>query len=273
MEDFVNDGVKDQELAAPENVTTDLSESESTELSENNQDVAEPESGKTEEDSRFAAVRRAAEESARKKYEARLSAQDERIRQVFGNVVNPATGKPVQTVDEYTSVMQQSQRVAVENQMKEKGIDPSLINQMIRNSPEMVQAQQILAQNQMAEADRRIKDDLKIVSAIDPSIQTAEDLAAHESYDTVVRYVQRGLSLADAFKLANYDRLTGQRAEAAKQAAINAAKSTSHLQTTPAGNGGSDNMIDIPSDEIATWREYYPGLSDGELKKKYNQIL
>ena len=53
--------------------------------------------------------------------------------------------------------------------MKEKGIDPQLIENMIRTSPEIIQAQQILEQNQKAEADRMLERDLKSVSAIDPS--------------------------------------------------------------------------------------------------------
>jgi len=41
-----------------------------------------------------------------------------------------------------------------------------------------------------------------------------------------------------------------------------------------ATNGVSDasNDVDIPSNSIATWREYYPGLNDSELRKKYNSI-
>ena len=35
----------------------------------------------------------------------------------------------------------------------------------------------------------------------------------------------------------------------------------------------SSNLADIPENEISKWREYFPGLSDEELKKKYNQTL
>ena len=156
--------------------------------------------------------------------------------------------------------------------LAEKGIDPAFIEQIINNSPAMIQAQQILEERNRAEVQRRLDDDLKIVSQMAPDIKSIKDIENHSSYPVVLQYVEKGLSLPEAFKLANYDSLSNKSTEAAKQAAINQAKSKGHLETTNSVSGSSD-LVDIPDSEISTWRDYYPGLSDAELKKKYNRTI
>lgn len=265
-------GAEVQEVAEPD-ATKNQSDSTEGDVSGNNPDEPVDNKQEDDEDARFAAVRRKAEYDAKVKYDAQIAEYNKKIQNVFGGLQNPKTGQPVQNIDDYINAVQAQNRSAIEGQMKEKGIDPQLIENMIRTSPEIIQAQQILEQNQKAEADRMLERDLKSVSAIDPSIQSMDDLSKHESFQTILGYVNNGLNLVDAFKLANYESLTSKKSEAAKQAAINAAKSTSHMATTPSGNSSGDGLVDIPGDEISTWRDYFPGLSDSELKKKYNETL
>lgn len=265
-------GAEVQEVAEPD-VTENQSDSTESGAGGDNPDETPDNPQTDDEDARFAAVRRKAEYDAKLKYDAQIDAYNKKIQSAFGNLQNPKTGKPVQSIDDYINAVQAQNRAAIEGQMKEKGIDPQLIENMIRTSPEIIQAQQILEQNQKAEADRMLEQDLKAVSAIDPSIQSMDDLSKHESFQTVLGYVNNGLNLVDAFKLANYESLTSKKSEAAKQAAINAAKSTSHMTATSSGNSGGEELVDIPGNEIATWREYFPGISDSELKKKYNETL
>ena len=84
---------------------------------------------------------------------------------------------------------------------------------------------------------------------------------------------KHGLSLPEAFKLANYDSIATRKAEAAKQAAVNQAKGKNHMEQSGNGTSTSENEVDIPQSEIQIWREYYPGLSDAELKNKYNRTI
>ena len=119
---------------------------------------------------------------------------------------------------------------------------------------------------------KQLDEDMKAVTAMAPEIKSLEDLEKHESYASVLEYVNKGLRLPDAFKLANFDSISTRQTAAAKQAAINQTRSKGHLETTTSVSNNS-SLVDIPENEISKWREYFPGLSDEELKKKYNQTL
>ena len=158
--------------------------------------------------------------------------------------------------------------------MRSKGIDPKIIDEMIQASPVIRQANQIMQDSLRNEAEQKLAADIKAVSEIDPSIKSEADIANLETYPQILDLVTKhGLSLLEAFKLANYESIATKKAEAAKQAAVNQAKGKSHMEQSGNGASTSENEVDIPQSEISTWREYYPGLSDAELKKKYNRTI
>ena len=81
--------------------------------------------------------------------------------------------------------------------------------------------------------------------------------------------VQKGNSFLDAFRLANYDRLTAQAAEAAKQQAQNLSRSKDHLTATTGQRGGG--AISVPPDELRMFRELNPGASEADIQAYYNK--
>ena len=265
------EGVNVQEVAAPDATDNNVVESSS----ESTVEVGVTESNDTssvhdqkqddELNAKFAAVRRKAEEDSRKRI-------DGEFKRLFGNVQNPVTGRNIETYEDYLQAVEYQQRAVRDKLLEDKGIDPALIEQMINNSPVIRQAQQVLEENSRTEAKRKLEADLKLVSQIDPTIKNLDDLEKHASYQDVLRYVKNGLSLPDAFKLVNFDSISTKNSEAAKQAAINQTRSKSHLEKT-SGISDSSTLVDIPESEISTWRDYYPGLSDAELKKKYNRTI
>ncbi len=273
---FAEGGEEVQEVTAPaeqEEVTVNNTDG-GAEDSVTDEPAAEPTTGKTEEDSRFASVRRKAEEDARQRYEAQSQAVNAEVKRLFGGLKNPETGKPIETLDEYLKVADTQQRMAREQELRTKGIDPRMIDEMIQNSPAIIQANQIMQDNLRNQAAQKLAADIKAVSEIDPTIQSEADIVNLETYPQILNLVtNHGLSLPDAFKLANYESIATRKTEAAKQAAVNQAKGKSHMEQSGAGAAASDNSVDIPQSEIETWRSYYPGLSDAELKKKYNRTI
>lgn len=262
-----------QEVAEPVETATEVVEEpvdsvgESAENGANEQEVAEPAVQSPEVNAQYAAARRRAEEETQK----RINGEFKRL---FGNVVNPVTGKNIETYQDYIQAVEHQQRAAQNQMLEEKGIDPALIEQMINNSPAMRQAQQVLEENNRAEARRRLEEDIKIVSQIAPDIKSVADLEKHPSYATVLEYVQKGnLSLPDAFKLANFDSLSAKNTEAARQAAINQARSKNHMETTNSVSTGSETLVPIPDSVLAKWKRSYPELSLEQLTQKYNSIL
>ena len=80
------------------------------------------------------------------------------------------------------------------------------------------------------------------------------------------------MKLHDAFRLANYQQLTSNNADAARQAAINQARGKTHMQTTTEGVSKSDGMAEIPASELPRWKAFFPDASMKELKEKYNRV-
>jgi len=270
MEDLTNvststveESVNTQEAAEPvnESVVTE------TEPTSGVEEVKEPQSA--EVNSQFAAARRKAEEESANK----INGINNEFKRLFGNIVNPVTGKNIESYTDYIQAVEYQRKEATNKMLQEKGIEPSVIERLINESPTMRQAQQILEDNKKAEASRQLEADLKVLSAIEPSIKTIDDVANHPSYDKVLGYVQNGLGLADAFKLANFDSLASKKSEAVKQAAVNQAKSKNHMETTNGVAVASETLAPIPPGVLGKWRSAYPELSMEQLTKKYNDSI
>ena len=119
-----------------------------------------------------------------------------------------------------------------------------------------------------------IDNELAIIHELDPSITTASDLANVENFAEIESYWKRGYTISDAFKLANFGKVSKQSIDAVKQSAINQAKSKSHLTSTQSvADEAGKELVDIPQDELRYWKECYPDLSMKELKAKYNSTL
>ena len=228
----------------------------------------------TEEDARFASVRRKAEADAKAKYEAQLAQANAEFKRLFGEYTNPLTGKPIESAADYIAAFEAQQRQQRDAELRAKGIDPKMIEDAINNSPIVRQAEAMNRQFMEAEAQRQLASDIKAIGEIDPTIKSEADLLNHPSYQKVFDLVSKnGLSLTDAYKLANYSELSAKQNAAVKQAAINQAKGKAHMEATGSGHSTDDNLVEVPASTLAIYREAYPGLSDSELKLKYNEFL
>ena len=274
--DGLNESVNTQEVAEPVETTAEVVEEpvnaveeSSAEVGEKEQEPAAPAAQSQELNAQFAAARRKAEED----YQRRMSGIDGEFKRLFGNQVNPVTGKPISTVADYLQAVEHSQRIAQEEQLRSKGIDPAMIQEMVNNAPAVRQAQQYLQITRQEEARKSLEADFKEITKIDPSIKSMDDLQKHASFNTVLAYVRdNGLKLHEAFRLANYQQLSSNNADAARQAAINQARGKTHMQTTTEGVSKSDGMAEIPASELPKWKAFFPDASMKELKEKYNRV-
>ena len=228
----------------------------------------------TEEDARFASVRRKAEAEAKAKYDAQIAQANAEFKRLFGDYTNPITGKPIESAADYLAAFEAQQRQQMDNELRQKGIDPKMIEDAINNSPIVRQAEAMNRQFLQAEAERQLASDIKAIGEIDPAIKSEADLLNHPSYQKVFELVSKnGLSLTDAYKLANYSELSAKNNAAVKQAAINQAKGKAHMEATGSGHSTDDNLVDVPASTMQVYREAYPGLKDSEIKLKYNEFL
>ena len=233
------------------------------------QEPAEPVTPQTPEvNAQFAAARR--------KAEAEMRARDMKIANLCRDVVNPETGKPIQSVDDYIAALDAQQRMNTEQMLREKGIEPSVLDEAINRNPVVMQAMQVMEQQKQEEMDRQIANDIQAIGKLNPAIKSIDDLSKDESFVSVYERWQKSNfteSLYDIYRLVNFDKLTSQKADAAKQAAINQARGKNHMEPTSSGVNQNDNLQDIPESELAVWKEYYPNATMTELKQKYNATL
>ena len=149
--------------------------------------------------------------------------------------------------------------------------------QFVEGLPEVKQAKEAQAAAETAarqareqQAKLKVEEQLKEISALDPTIKELKDLAKMETYPKFYELVKRGNSLTDAFKLANYDALTGRAAAASRQAAINSAQGKQHLSPTTQRGAGA---VSVPADVKAEYLAFNPDATDAEIQQHYNRYM
>lgn len=217
-----------------------------------------------EENSKYAAARRAAE--------AEIRNRDAEFARRFSGFSNPITGAPILSERDYFAALDAQEELNQRQQLEQQGIDIDTLNNLISNNPAVRQAQAIIERTQQQEHERRFYAEMQAISQIDPDIQNVNDLLSQENANDVLAKVNAGYNLVDAYKLVNFEKLAGRQAQASKQAAINAAKSKNHMTPTGGVADTSDDM-QIPANQLDNWRSMYPGVSDKELNKKYTRVM
>lgn len=253
-----------------------VNETESAEQSEGDEEGSDEEGGEDdseeeperdyEHDRQMAAARRAGEQEARAKYDAMAA-------ELCKGKVNPVTGEPIRNLDEYFDAISAQRRQSIQSELQEKGVDPSMIDAYIANSPEIQAQKQMLAQMQERDAHNRVREDVKTIMSLDKAYATEEDLIASEGFKRAVDMCNkiRGLDLVSAYKSVNFDSLRSEGVKAAKQAAINETKGKGHLTTNSKTQKGSAEM-EVPEAELWKWKKFYPNKSTKELNALYAKV-
>lgn len=206
--------------------------------------------------------------AARRKSEERIKAIDAEYARRFGHLNNPITGQPIRSQADYLAALDAQEELQAKEQLQQNGVDPSLLDKLIANNPAVRQAQEVMQQAQRFQLINDINNQVAELSQIDPSIKSLETIPP----DVIALSADRNMSLVDAYKLVNFGKVSTAQQAALTQQAINQAKGKSHLNpvngvTTP------DEGVDIPQQELAMWREYFPDKSEAELKKLYNKTI
>lgn len=226
------------------------------------EDASAQQPWKNQQNAGFAAARRQAE--------AELRARDARYAERFKGFTNPLTGAEIRSEADYFAALDAQEELSRRQELEQAGIDPSVLDELIARNPAIRQAQQILAQTQEQENVRQLEAELEQLNKLDPSVKTIDDILQSPSRGAILKKVNAGYSLLDAYKIVNFDKLTTANTAASKQAAINAMRGKEHM--TPTG-GVTDTSTDmeIPVAELGRWKEMFPDASEKELKEKYTR--
>ena len=256
-----------EETATPEEETTESEEATTVEEESGND---EPQPQSDEDNARYAAIRRRAEEDAKRRYESEQKARNQRIAAMCQGITHPVTGKPITTEDEYLDALEIQQRQARERELQDKGVDPRIIDQMIAQNPVVMQAQQVIEQNRMSMAEQQLQSDIASISKYDPNIKGIDDLAAMPNFPEIVDRVSKGQTLLDAYKSANFDAFMQHTNEAARQQAINQMRGKQHLPSQSQSVATNEEYVEVPADIMSRWKS--EGKTEKQIRELYKSV-
>lgn len=271
-------GEKEQEAAEPAvDTQTQTGDGDAAEAADDSAEEGETDAEQTpEERAQFAAARRKAEaERDAAVTQAKQEAQRV-IDEAFKNsgLTNPYTKKPITTKAEYDEYRQRFETEKKARVLKKSGMTDEEFNEFVASLPEVREArekseQAETAQKQAQEAQAKLKVDeqLKEITAIDPSIKELKDIAKLPTYPRFYELVKKGNSLSDAFRLANIDKLTQSAAQASRQAALTATAGKQHMARTATRGAGA---VSVPQDVRDAYLAFNPGATDAEIQQHYN---
>lgn len=231
-----------------------------------------------------AAARRRAEQQAAIDEAVRKAVQEEKERaagEMSGffkraNLKNTLTGEDITTMEEFEAWEKAFSASKLQKDLKEGKLTPESLEAVIAENPVVKRAQELIRQQEEAAraaeisaAQARVDAELLEIRKLDPGVRSVEDLLHMPTAKEFYALVQKGNSFLDAFRLANYERLTVQAAEAARQQAQNLSRSKDHLTATTGQRGGG--AISVPPDELKLFREINPGASEAEIQAYYNK--
>lgn len=264
-------GVTESEPAEPTDASVESSTT--TEAGEASQESNDSNVQSAEENAKYAAARRKAEAEFAQ-YKANEDAEYARR---FGDYENPITHQPIRSKKDYFDALDAQEELKRNAELQEKGIDPKvfedMVNRQVNNNPVVVQAQQVMQMEQQRQIEATLENDMKVISSLNPNLKTVNDVMNLPNADRLVSLVQTGLTLADAYKVANFDDLMAGKSASAKQAALNTMNGTSHLTQTDSLASAENGEVEIPNNELDAWKRAFPHASMAELRKKYNSTL
>jgi len=257
----------EESATSQEDEVTEADETETVEEDGND----EPQEQSAEENARYAAIRRRAEEDARRRYESEFNQMNNQIAAMCQGVTHPITGQPITNVRDYVDALSIQQRQAQEQELQEKGIDPGLIDRMIAQNPVVMQAQRVIEQTNVNNAAYALQNDIAELSKIDPNIKGPQDLANIPNMDAIVTLIaNNGLSLVDAYKTVNFDNFMQHTNDAARQQAINQMRGKQHLASQPTGVATENDDVEVPADIMSRWKS--EGKTEKQVRELYKKV-
>lgn len=289
--DTAGAGENVQETAAPAVTGTDPTtvSTEPTAGSAGNEDADDDDGvGKqtqTPEERRANAARRRQQEQQQaieRAVEAERNKQkeefDKKMQSFFdrAGLKNSFTGEPITNMEQFQAWDKQYREDQLKKGLQSGKLTPEILNEVIDSHPVVQKAKDLVSRSeeqtraaQIAAAEVKVKSQLEEISKLDPSIKTVEDLLNAPNAKEFYALVKQGNSLVQAFRLANFDRLVKESADAARQQAVSNTRGKDHLQAT--GNSRGAGAAPVPGDELAMYRLLNPHATEAQIQAHYNK--
>ena len=241
-----------EEVVTPQETPEVVETTESVENSESVQTEVAPVTEEKapqskEENSKYAEVRRKAEQRGR----------DEFISKKFGEY-------GIHTEAEYDAAIAERENKELLAKLKEGDADPNEIyKQMKENDPEIKAMREKDHKTFLDSQMKQLNDDLKALG-VDETITSMDDIAKLESADQIIDYVKKGISLSEAYKLANYKELLQKDRDKIQQETIN--------KIAANGTSSPGSLSDTGETPSFFTREQVDAMSQKEVNKNLDLI-
>lgn len=140
-------------------------------------------------------------------------------------------------------------------------------NPDIRNAREAaIRIQQEEQRAKIESGKSRLQSDIDQLNKEYPNcgIKKPEDITDSK----MIGYMRKGLSVGDAYYLANKDSIAQAQAAGIRQAVVNQANGKSHLKTV---SGGTTGEFEVPDDIISEYRHFFPDWTEKQIVENYKK--
>lgn len=265
-----------QETSTESSELTDTSETstestESMDQSEGSTDVEVDTKPKQtpEQDRAYAELRRKAEAAERLATETKAQYQrDIEIARKYGSEYGVYSDADIsEKYGESHGIhnVAQLEEVIQRQEYEAKGIDPDMIKKIVDDHPAIRQAKAQEQAYMKAREDSFLVESFNELTKEYPEIAKAEDVPADVWRKW--RNGSTGLTLVEAYYVANRKEILAKQTGAAKQATLNNIQSKDHVRGN--GKGTETDTTRIPDDVMEMYKRFNPGKTMDEYKKHY----
>ena len=215
---------------------------------------------------------------------------------------NTFTGGPIKTLADFNAWQTRFRNEQLQSQLAKGELTVDGLNALVDDHPVVKQAKAVLAATQpegnagpasaavaappataqstapqqpsaaqQAADDARIQAEIAQISKLDPSIRNIGDILNSSTGKEFYANVQKGYSFLDAFRLANFERLTASKAEAARQQAVINDRGKGHM--TGASTSRGAGSLSVPSADMAMFRIFNPNATEADIQAYYNKFI
>lgn len=205
--------------------------------------------------------------------QAELKSRDDKISKVDKYINDLHGDKGITNIDSYLSHMSDYER----KQLQEKAIQgdseamQTLLNEQLMNNPMMEKINQVSEYLEQQALDNNIRSELdEFNTEYDQKLTSYKDIANLDNSDDIYNFMEKGLTVSQAYIIANKDSIINKAAKETKQETINNIAGRSHMSANGAGTGNADKVVqisDMPPETYNMYKRLFKG------KKSDKQIL
>ena len=200
-----------------------------------------------------------------KAFSDRLKQKTQEVEKKYNDKLeNIAKTKGYNSWEEFEKAMNRDALVEAGVEDPDKFSD--VLNRMIKESPEVIKAREIIEKQQQEEQDAKMEEEIKLIHNIDESIETLDDISKLDNCDEIIERLNRGYSLYDAYVLCNMAKVSQMNKDKKDKNQINNTNSKNHMKST---RGGSGDYIEVPTDIYNTYKRNLPNWTDKQIREHY----